>query len=106
MIMSKIRVQLLDEKDVVRDQFMVDLNGEGAMEKIDENLIDGYDWFKGLRIITGMWFPFCSSKEDWALQIKKDFDISEKMNQWRGNIDGISYLYLRNSDGSYTLEKW
>lgn len=41
--MSKIRVQLLDEKDVVCDQFLIDLNGKGAMEKVDEGLIDGYD---------------------------------------------------------------
>ncbi len=79
--MSKIRVQLLNEKDAVCDQFIVDLNGKDAEEKIDEGLIDGHDWFTGLKIITDMWFPYCNGKEEWALEIKKDLEISEKKNR-------------------------
>ncbi len=104
--MSKIRVQLLDEKDKVHDQFVVDLNGDEAMERFDEGLIDGKNWFEGLKIIIDMWFPYCNDKEEWATEIRKDFDAGQKMNYWTGDIDKTSYLYLRNSDGTYTLNKW
>lgn len=103
--MSKIRVQLLDEKDVVCDQFIVDLNGEDAEEEIDEDLIDGYNWFRGLKIIADTWFPYCNDKESWALEIKKDLEISEKTDRWIGDINNVCYSYLRNSDGSYALDK-
>jgi len=104
--MSKIRIQLLNEKDAICDQFIVDLNGEDAEEEIDEGLIDGRDWFKGLKKIADMWFPYCSGKEDWAIEIEEDHKLNETMARWTGHIDNIRYLYLRNSDGSYILDKW
>lgn len=79
--MSKIRVQLLDEKDAVCDQFIVDLNGKDAMEEIDEGLVDGYDWFRGLKIIADMWFPYCTGKENWALEIRKNHETNEKCEE-------------------------
>jgi hypothetical protein len=104
--MSKIRIQLLDENDVIRHQHIIDLNGRGAMEKIDEDLIDGNDWFNGLKIITKMWWPYCSGKESWAKEINKEHKLDESMARWTGYVNDTLYLYLKSLDGSYTLDKW